>query len=459
MCRRPSAASSRAASARVRGSSRSSPAAAARPADWFRGPAGDRERRSLSAATGRQEPSSSAARLRSAGAPVLLSSTAPTCIVVTRAATLRWRRFAELSGPGNHPCCCGTHLLAKTSADAFPVPPSLPSDDPGRSRAGGRRGRPYAALASSACAPTPDRDADRRDAGLLRLREAAAGRRAGQRGAPALAAVRTAIREAFQQWAHRPRSSWPARRFRRGAGGGVALVGGAGDPELITVKWLPSLAGACGMWWSPTGWRPPELLAESPPRRGQSTPPRSPYACARWPEHWPSTHVLIERAKAGQFVVLLSHGTSCLRPPGTGGKFRFANDAGIPTASRSGITSAIAVLSALAGVPGHPPAVTPTNLPWSAAGHLAPDDPDRWRTGEALKRSRPAPSCCWLAVERIEPFAEAAARPSGGRPGADSGPRPSSTAPPRPSGSRAPPRRRARTHPASAIRPPAIWPL
>ena len=155
------------------------------------------------------------------------------------------------------------------------------------------------------------------------------------------AAIRSAIHEALQQ-------GLIARRGRPdvGAPGGVALVGGGpGDPELITVRGRRLLAHADVVVADRLA--PPELLAELPPHVEVIDAAKIPYGRAMAQEA--INDVLIDRAKAGKFVVRLKGGDPFVFARGYEEVIACA-DAGIPVTVVPGVTSAIAV-PALAGVP------------------------------------------------------------------------------------------------------------
>jgi uroporphyrin-III C-methyltransferase/precorrin-2 dehydrogenase/sirohydrochlorin ferrochelatase len=218
------------------------------------------------------------------------------------------------------------------------------------------------------------------------------------------AAVRSAIREAFQQGRIVP--DIVATSASDVIPGGVALVGGGpGDPELITVRGRRLLAHADVVVADRLA--PPELLAELPPHVEVIDAAKIPYGRAMAQEA--INAVLIDRAKAGKFVVRLKGGDPFVFARGYEEVLALA-DAGIPVTVVPGVTSAIAV-PALAGVPVTHRAV---NHEFAVvSGHLAPDDPEslvNWQALGALSGTL----VLLMAVERIELFAKALLE--GGRP-------------------------------------------
>ncbi len=218
------------------------------------------------------------------------------------------------------------------------------------------------------------------------------------------AAVRSAIRDAFQQGRIAP--DIVAVTASDVVRGGVALVGGGpGDPELITVRGRRLLAHADVVVADRLA--PPELLAELPPHVEVIDAAKIPYGRAMAQEA--INAVLIERARAGQFVVRLKGGDPFVFARGYE-EVLACTEAGIPVTVVPGITSAIAV-PALAGVP-----VTHRSVNHEftvVSGHLAPDDPESLVNWDALARLS-GTLVLLMAVERIELFAEVLLK--GGRP-------------------------------------------
>ncbi|MCV7197066.1 uroporphyrinogen-III C-methyltransferase [Mycobacterium angelicum] len=216
------------------------------------------------------------------------------------------------------------------------------------------------------------------------------------------AAIRSAIREALQQGLITAESSEASDVVR----GGVALVGGGpGDPELITVRGRRLLSHADVVVADRLA--PPELLAELPPHVEVIDAAKIPYGRAMAQDA--INTVMIERAKAGKFVVRLKGGDPFVFARGYE-EVLACVDAGIPVTVVPGVTSAIAV-PALAGVP-----VThrATNHEFVVvSGHLAPDHPESLVNWNALA-AMSGTIVLLMAVERIELFAEALLK--GGRP-------------------------------------------
>jgi uroporphyrin-III C-methyltransferase/precorrin-2 dehydrogenase/sirohydrochlorin ferrochelatase len=214
------------------------------------------------------------------------------------------------------------------------------------------------------------------------------------------AAIRSAIHEALQ------RGVIALKDTAAPLHGGVALVGGGpGDPELITVRGRRLLANADVVVADRLA--PQELLAELPPQVEVIDAAKIPYGRAMAQDA--INEVLIDRAKAGKFVVRLKGGDPFVFARGYEEVLACA-DAGIPVTVVPGVTSAIAV-PALAGVPVTHRAVTHEFV--VVSGHVAPDDPEslvNWNALAALSGT----IVLLMAVERIELFTKALLE--GGRP-------------------------------------------
>jgi uroporphyrin-III C-methyltransferase / precorrin-2 dehydrogenase / sirohydrochlorin ferrochelatase len=213
------------------------------------------------------------------------------------------------------------------------------------------------------------------------------------------AAIRSAIHEALQ--------SGVITADTPGAmPGGVALVGGGpGDPELITVRGRRLLAHADVVVADRLA--PPELLAELPPQVEVIDAAKIPYGRAMAQDA--INDVLIDRAKAGKFVVRLKGGDPFVFARGYEEVLACA-DAGIPVTVVPGVTSAIAV-PALAGVPVTHRAVTHEFV--VVSGHVAPGHPESLVNWNALA-AMSGTIVLLMAVERIELFTKALL--DGGRP-------------------------------------------
>ena len=213
------------------------------------------------------------------------------------------------------------------------------------------------------------------------------------------AAIRSAIHEALQQGVIRAEAPGVVH-------GGVALVGGGpGDPELITVRGRRLLANADVVVADRLA--PQELLAELPPQVEVIDAAKIPYGRAMAQDA--INEVLIDRAKAGKFVVRLKGGDPFVFARGYEEVIACA-DAGIPVTVVPGVTSAIAV-PALAGVPVTHRGITHEFV--VVSGHVAPDHPEslvNWNALAALSGT----IVLLMAVERIELFTKALLE--GGRP-------------------------------------------
>ena len=218
------------------------------------------------------------------------------------------------------------------------------------------------------------------------------------------AAVRTAIRDAFAQGRIAP--DIVAASASDVVPGGVALVGGGpGDPELITVRGRRLLAHADVVVADRLA--PPELLAELAPHVEVIDAAKIPYGRAMAQEA--INAVLIDRARAGRFVVRLKGGDPFVFARGYEEVLACA-EAGIPVTVVPGVTSAIGV-PALAGVPVTHRAVNHEFV--VVSGHLSPEDPESLVNWDALAKLT-GTIILLMAVERIELFA--AALIAGGRP-------------------------------------------
>jgi len=213
------------------------------------------------------------------------------------------------------------------------------------------------------------------------------------------AAIRSALREALQRGIVGTES--PDAPYT-----GVALVGGGpGDPELITVRGRRMLAHADVVVADRLA--PPELLAELAPHVEVIDAAKIPYGRAMAQDA--INDVLVDRAKAGKFVVRLKGGDPFVFARGYE-EVLACTEAGISVTVVPGVTSAIGV-PALAGVP-----VTHRHVTHEfvvVSGHVAPDDPEslvNWNALAALSGT----IVLLMAVERIELFARVLLE--GGRP-------------------------------------------
>ena len=213
------------------------------------------------------------------------------------------------------------------------------------------------------------------------------------------AAIRSAIHEAFQRGVITAEAPGVLH-------GGVALVGGGpGDPELITVRGRRLLAHADVVVADRLA--PQELLAELPPQVEVIDAAKIPYGRAMAQDA--INDVLIDRAKAGKFVVRLKGGDPFVFARGYEEVLACA-DAGIPVTVVPGVTSAIAV-PALAGVPVTHRAVTHEFV--VVSGHVAPGHPESLVNWNALA-AMSGTIVLLMAVERIELFTKVLLE--GGRP-------------------------------------------
>jgi uroporphyrin-III C-methyltransferase/precorrin-2 dehydrogenase/sirohydrochlorin ferrochelatase len=213
------------------------------------------------------------------------------------------------------------------------------------------------------------------------------------------AAIRSAIREALQQGVITADTD-------DAVPGGVALVGGGpGDPELITVRGRRLLAQADVVVADRLA--PPELLAELPPHVEVIDAAKIPYGRAMAQDA--INAVMIERAKAGHFVVRLKGGDPFVFARGYE-ELLACTDAGIPVTVVPGVTSATAV-PALAGVPVTHRAVCHEFV--VVSGHVEPGHPESLVNWDALA-AMTGTIVLLMAVERVERFSDVLLK--GGRP-------------------------------------------
>lgn len=213
------------------------------------------------------------------------------------------------------------------------------------------------------------------------------------------AAIRSAIHEALQHGVIVADAPGAQRT-------GVALVGGGpGDPELITVRGRRLLAQADVVVADRLA--PKELLAELAPHVEVIDAAKVPYGRAMAQEA--INAVLIDRAKAGKFVVRLKGGDPYVFARGHEELLACA-EAGIAVTVVPGVTSAIAVPAA-AGVPVTHRGVTHEFV--VVSGHLAPGHPESLVNWDALA-ALSGTIVLLMAVERIELFAKVLIE--GGRP-------------------------------------------
>lgn len=192
----------------------------------------------------------------------------------------------------------------------------------------------------------------------------------------------------------------------RGRQPGVALVGGGpGDPELMTVRGRRLLAQADVVVVDRLA--PHALLSELPPHVEVIDAAKIPYGRAMPQEA--INAVLVERARAGAFVVRLKGGDPYVFGRGYEEVLACA-EAGVPCTVVPGVTSAVAVPAA-AGIPVTHRGVTHEFT--VVSGHVAPDDPRSLVDWAALGRLR-GTLVLLMAVERIAAIATALI--AGGRP-------------------------------------------
>lgn len=214
------------------------------------------------------------------------------------------------------------------------------------------------------------------------------------------AAVRTSIRDALAGAAVAEFAETAPKPV------GVALVGGGpGDPDLITVRGRRLLTRADVVVADHLA--PQELLAELDSHVEVIDAAKLPYGRAMAQQVINET--LIDRAKAGKFVVRLKGGDPYVFGRGYE-ELEACTAAGIPVTVVPGITSAISVPSA-AGIPVTHRGVTHEFV--VASGHVAPGHPDSLTDWDALAKLR-GTLVLLMAVERIEQFADALI--AGGRP-------------------------------------------
>lgn len=206
------------------------------------------------------------------------------------------------------------------------------------------------------------------------------------------AAVRDAVVEGLRA------GTLAAPRFR-GRAAGVALVGGGpGDPDLITVRGRRLLAEAdvvVADRLAPLG-----LLDELPADVEVVDASKIPYGRAMAQEE--INRILVQRARAGKFVVRLKGGDPFVF--GRGHEEVLAcTEAGVPVTVVPGLSSAVAV-PALAGVP-----VTHRGVAHEftvVSGHVAPGHPKSLVDWDALARLR-GTLVLLMAVERLGPIGAA----------------------------------------------------
>ena len=219
------------------------------------------------------------------------------------------------------------------------------------------------------------------------------------------AAIRSAIREALQTGVITPESSVGSESSDV-IHGGVALIGGGpGDPELITVRGRRLLAQADVVVADRLA--PPELLAELPPHVEVIDAAKIPYGRAMAQDA--INDVMIDRARAGNFVVRLKGGDPFVFARGYEEVLACA-EAGIPVTVVPGVTSAIAVPASV-GVPVTHRAVNHEFV--VVSGHVAPDHPESLVNWDALA-AMTGTIVLLMAVERIELFVDVLLK--GGRP-------------------------------------------
>ncbi|GAA3690116.1 uroporphyrinogen-III C-methyltransferase [Gordonia hankookensis] len=187
---------------------------------------------------------------------------------------------------------------------------------------------------------------------------------------------------------------------------GVALIGGGpGDPDLITVRGQKLLQAADVVVADRLA--PPQLLAELGPQVEIVDAAKVPYGRAMKQEA--INAVLVDRAKAGKFVVRLKGGDPYVYGRGFE-EVQACVEAGVPVTVVPGISSPIAV-PASAGIPVTHRGVTHEVV--IASGHVPPGHPDSLIDWAAVARLR-GTLVLMMAVERVDVFADALL--AGGKP-------------------------------------------
>ncbi|NLG47090.1 uroporphyrinogen-III C-methyltransferase [Gordonia sp. (in: high G+C Gram-positive bacteria)] len=188
---------------------------------------------------------------------------------------------------------------------------------------------------------------------------------------------------------------------------GVALVGGGpGDADLITVRGRKLLAEADVVVADRLA--PVALLEELRPQVEIIDAAKVPYGRAMRQEQ--INEILVDRARAGKFVVRLKGGDPYVYGRGFE-ELQACVDAGVPVVVVPGISSPIAGPE-LAGIPVTHRGVTHEVV--IVSGHVGPDHPDSLTNWEALAQMR-GTIVIMMAVKRIDEFATALL--AGGRPG------------------------------------------
>lgn len=180
---------------------------------------------------------------------------------------------------------------------------------------------------------------------------------------------------------------------------GVALVGGGpGDPDLITVRGLRLLMAADVVVADRLA--PPELLASLGPQVEIIDAAKVPYGRSMKQEA--INDVLIDRAKAGKFVVRFKGGDPYVFGRGFE-ELQACVAAGVPVTVVPGISSPLAAPAA-AGIPVTHRGVTHEVV--VASGHVPPGHPDSLIDWSVLAQMR-GTLVLMMAVERVGVFAEA----------------------------------------------------
>ncbi|AVM00426.1 uroporphyrinogen-III C-methyltransferase [Gordonia iterans] len=188
---------------------------------------------------------------------------------------------------------------------------------------------------------------------------------------------------------------------------GVALVGGGpGDPELITVRGRRLLAQADVVVADRLA--PGALLDELGPQVEVIDAAKVPYGRAMRQEK--INEILVDRAKAGKFVVRFKGGDPYVYGRGYE-ELQACVAAGVPVTVVPGITSPISA-PALAGIPVTHRGITHEIV--IVSGHVAPGHPESLTEWDALAKLR-GTLVLMMAVQRLDAFANALL--DGGKPG------------------------------------------